>query len=421
MNSAGCVSETVRDNPRSSGNGVMTDVVAAACIAFLAGAGIGGVVFWLWRRREGELHARLAAEAQQAKAEEMSALVQELRTAFSALSREALSENAGDFLKLAKPLFDQQTALGDQTLESKKKLIDARLEAMNGTLATLNSFVQTVDKQRAESHGALLRNLETNTDVTRLLQMTTGQLREALGSSQRRGQWGQRMAEDVLRLAGFVEGVNYHKQQTLAEGTKPDFTFLMPGDRCVHMDVKFPLDNYMKVQDAPDDAARKEATTQFLKDARMRIKEATGREYIDPASGTVDYVLVFIPNEQVYGFIHEHDATLLDDALKSKVVLCAPFTLYAILAVIRQAVENFRFEQESKRILELLGEFQKNWGKFVDTMKRMGERLDAARKEYDEMVGARTRALDRQMDKIEDLRAAREEPASTLLDDASKT
>ncbi len=399
----------------------MTDVVAAACIAFLAGAGIGGVVFWLWRRREGELHARLAAEAQQAKAEEMSALVQELRTAFSALSREALSENAGDFLKLAKPLFDQQTALGDQTLESKKKLIDARLEAMNGTLATLNSFVQTVDKQRAESHGALLRNLETNTDVTRLLQMTTGQLREALGSSQRRGQWGQRMAEDVLRLAGFVEGVNYHKQQTLAEGTKPDFTFLMPGDRCVHMDVKFPLDNYMKVQDAPDDAARKEATTQFLKDARMRIKEATGREYIDPASGTVDYVLVFIPNEQVYGFIHEHDATLLDDALKSKVVLCAPFTLYAILAVIRQAVENFRFEQESKRILELLGEFQKNWGKFVDTMKRMGERLDAARKEYDEMVGARTRALDRQMDKIEDLRAAREEPASTLLDDASKT
>ena len=321
----------------------MTDVFAAACVAFVVGAGVGGVVFWLWRRRKGDVVARLAVEAQQAKAAEMSVLVQELRTAFSALSREALSENAGDFLKLAKPLFDQQTALGDQTLEGKKKLIDSRLEAMNGTLTTLNHLIQNVEKQRAESHGAVQRNLETNADATLRLLLTTGQLREALGSSQRRGQWGERMAEDVLRLAGFIEGINYRKQQVLVDKGKPDFTFLLPGNRCVHMDVKFPLDNYLKVLDAAEDAGRAEATSQFLKDVRKQIREVTGREYIDPAAGTVDYVLVFIPNEQVYGFIHEHDATLLDDALRSKVVLCSPLTLYAILAVVRQAVENFRF------------------------------------------------------------------------------
>ena len=211
---------------------------------------------------------------------------------------------------------------------------------MNGTLNTLNSLIQNVEKQRAESQGALQRHLETNADATRRLQLTTAQLREALANPQRRGQWGERMAEDVLRLAGFVEGVNYHKQQILADGTKPDFTFLLPGDRRVHMDVKFPLVNYLKVLDAPDDAGRAQATDQFLKDVRKRIKEVTGREYIDPAAGTVDYVLVFIPNEQVYGFIHEHDAALLDDALRSKVVLCSPLTLYAILAVVRQAVEN---------------------------------------------------------------------------------
>ena len=35
-------------------------------------------------------------------------------------------------------------------------------------------------------------------------------------STKARGQWGERMAEDVLRLAGFVEGVNYRKRQALA-------------------------------------------------------------------------------------------------------------------------------------------------------------------------------------------------------------
>jgi len=388
----------------------MTDVLVAAGVAFVVGAGVGGIVFWMLRR-----------QAQRTKVAEMSAVVEELRTAFSALSHEALSANADDFLKLAKSRLEQQTALGDQTLEGKKKLIDARLEEMGTKLGTLNNLIQSVDKQRAESHGALLRNLETNADATRRLQVTTGQLREALANPQRRGTWGERMAEDVLRLVGFIEGINYHKQQVLAEGTKPDFTFLLPSDRRVHMDVKFPLDNYLKVLDAADDAGRAEWTTQFLRDVRKRVKEVTGREYIDPGAGTVDYVLVFIPNEQVYGFIHEHDAKLLDDAMRSKVVLCSPLTLYAILAVVRQAVENFRFEQGSKQILEHLGEFQKQWGRFVEAMEKMGRKLEEARNEFDDLKTTRTRLLERQLDKIEDLRAAREEPAAAILDNESST
>ena len=229
------------------------------------------------------------------------------------------------------------------------------------------------------------------------------------------------MAEDVLRLVGFIEGINYHKQQILVDGGKPDFTFLLPSDRCVHMDVKFPLVNYMKVLDAADDTGRAEWTTQFLRDVRKRVKEVTGREYIDPAAGTVDYVLVFIPNEQIYGFIHEHDAGLLDDAMRSKVVLCSPLTLYAILAVVRQAVENFRFEQGSKKILEHLGEFQKQWGRFVEAMEKMGRKLDEARNEFDDLKTTRTRLLERQLDKIEDLRAAREEATPVQLDNESRT
>jgi DNA recombination protein RmuC len=79
---------------------------------------------------------------------------------------------------------------------------------------------------------------------------------------------------------------------------------------------------------------------------RNRIKEITGREYIDPAR-TVDHVLLFIPNEAVYSFMHESDPGLLDRALAQRVVLCSPSTLFAVLAVVRQSTRNFLFERTS--------------------------------------------------------------------------
>ena len=378
-------------------------------IGVVVGAVIGVIVLTLRRRAEKDLAQHLLETTQEEKARELSAIIEQLKIGFAALSREALSANTDDFLKLAKTRLEQQAALADQTLEAKKKLIDVRLEEMGTKLANLNNLIQQSEKQRAEAHGSLKGQLEKATQATNRLHETTGQLREALANPQRRGQWGERMAEDVLRLVGFVEGVNYYKQKTVIDGGRPDFTFLLPDNQCVHMDVKFPLANYLKMLDAQDDATRDAFAAQFLRDVRSRVKEVTTRDYIDPAAGTVDYCLVFIPNEQIYGFIHEQDGTLLDDALRQKVVLCSPLTLYAILAVIRQAVENFRLEQASMQILNLLAEFKKQWAKYVEGMDRMGKRLEDASKEYQQLVNTRTRQLDRQLDKIDDLRAAREE------------
>ena len=88
---------------------------------------------------------------------------------------------------------------------------------------------------------------------------------------------------------------------------------------------------------------------------RQRLKEVAGREYVDPSRHTLDYALAFIPNEQVYGFIHEQDARILDEALQMRVVLCSPLTLFAVLAVIRQSTENFHLSEQTDRIPQCLG------------------------------------------------------------------
>jgi len=223
-----------------------------------------------------------------------------------------------------------------------------------------------------------------------------------------RGQWGERMAEDVLRLAGFIEGINYVKQKTVeGVGTRPDFTFLLPRDLKLNMDVKFPLDNYIRFLETGSEFEKNKYKNDFLRDVRARIKEITTRDYINPQQNTLDYVLLFIPNEQVYGFIHEQDSGVLDNSIMQKVVPCSPLTLFAVLAVIRQAIDNFALEQTSTEILSLLGAFKQQWKNFAKKMELLGKRIGESQKEYEALMTTRRRQLERPLNRIEELRELR--------------
>jgi DNA recombination protein RmuC len=232
------------------------------------------------------------------------------------------------------------------------------------------------------------------------LTATAGALREVLASPKARGQWGERMADDILRLAGLVEGASYVKQRATPHGTIPDVTFLLPKDRVLHMDVKFPIDNYARHIESGDDATR----VAFLKDVRARVKELGGRGYVDPAGGTLDYVLLFLPNESIYGFVHEHDPALIDEALRRKVVLCSPLTLYAVLAVVRQAADAAALEATSGEVLAVLGVFTQEWDRFCESLDKVGRAVDAIERAYGELAGTRRRALERPIARVEELR-----------------
>src|SRR5690606_8330644 len=147
-------------------------------------------------------------------------------------------------------------------------------------LARMTGLVRSLERGRAEQLGLLSGQLRATGEQTRHLAETTRQLREALASSRARGQWGERMADDVLRLAGFVEHVNYVRQRAIpGRGTVPDYTFLLPRGRVVHMDVKFPLDNYLRCVNADSAEEAERHRRAFLRDVRDRIRELGERGY----------------------------------------------------------------------------------------------------------------------------------------------
>jgi DNA recombination protein RmuC len=379
-------------------------LVAALVAGFLLGLAAAWLLGIIQAKTARELAEELFEESEGKKREQLEMITDHLKDAFGSLSMEALSRSTEEFLKLARSRMETERELGSRELEEKKGLIDRQLEAMAARMESLSQLVKELEKDRVEKFGELAGKLQEVSRSATQLNETTDMLRRALANTKARGQWGERMAEDVLRAAGFAEGINYQRQMTLEDGSRPDFTFMLPKGLLLNMDVKFPYDNYLRYLEAEGREGKESSCKAFLRDVRARVREVSTRSYIDPKKGTVDCALLFIPNEQVYAFIHEQDPSLFDEALAEKVVLCSPVTLYAVLAVIRQAVDNFALEETSREILSLYGVFRKQWEAFIKKLDLLGKRLFEAQKEYDALVTTRRRNLDKSLEQIENLR-----------------
>jgi DNA recombination protein RmuC len=359
----------------------------------------------------------LCAVAVVAQHRNARALAEELRRTTAEQGQAAVGETLERVLAANRHVMETEREVAARELEGKKSLIDQQLAAMTERLDQVGSLMQELESDREQKFGRLSAQLDQQHEGLSSLLQTTQSLREALSSSKARGQWGERMAEDVLRLSGLIENVNYRKQRAI-EGGVPDFTFFLPNDLLLHMDVKFPLDNYVRCIEAESDLDRKRFRDDFLRDVRHHVRALASRSYVDPAGGTVDFVLLFIPNEQLYGFIHEEDGGIAEDAARAGVILCSPLTLFAVLALIRQTVDNFQLAKTSNEILALLGTFKKQWGMFVEKMDKLDRSLCTVRRDYDELVGTRRRSLERPLDQIDALRQSQD---LSLVDDDGDT
>ena len=314
-----------------------------------------------------------------------------LKAVFGDLSKQALDANLESFLKLAETRFNDLLRSSDEKLGKKKELIDSTLKEMKSDLKDLSDNTVALRSQMEESRKSVGQ-----------LSDTTSQLRQILSSSQARGQWGERMVEDILNFIGLSEGINYNKQ-TQSGSDRPDFTFFLPEEKSINMDVKFPLAHYEKYLASESESEKESEKKAFLKDVRERVKEVAKRSYVNPEGGTVDYVLLFIPNESIYAFLNQEDHGLIDFSLERKIMLCSPITLYAILSLVRQAVSNFAMEQKAGEMQVQVGVFSKQWVKFLEKLESLGKTLGTLTTHYEDLKGTRLRALERPMEKISEL------------------
>lgn len=271
--------------------------------------------------------------------------------------------------------------LADQAKNDRNDVIDTATREVGNAIDDSKKEIADAVRLIGEE---LDRLRQTNTEKfgnidTSVLKLSdqAAALTKVLSSAQGRGNWGERMLEDILTNSGFKRGINYDVQEILSDGGKPDYSFYLPPNRVVYLDSKFPLENYLKYCDAKEDATRKLHRDAFLKNVEQRVKELEKRDYVNQADReALDSVLLFIPNDGVVSFIQENKPTLIDDAAKKKVVFCSPLTLYMFLSMMHQAASSFYMEQNANEVLRLLGRFDKAWLAYVNYVNKVATSFD---------------------------------------------
>ena len=263
---------------------------------------------------------------------------------------------------------------------------------------------------------------EIKSSITGVDQQTRN-LISVLNNNQSRGQWAEFQVEDLLEIMEYKEGLHYQTQKRMSSGTIPDFTFYLPENKTINMDSKFPLTNYMEIaklnrdleDETLDELARKEITEsirsknkEFLDKAiKTKIDDTSSREgYISAEEGSVDFVLMYIPLENLYHFlltseIGANRTPVIQYAFSKKVILVSPQTLMAYLETIRHSMKLFSLQTDTKNILATHEKIKVEIRKFIESFDDVTKRLDQTVKSFEALKTTRVNKLEKSFEELD--------------------
>ena len=323
---------------------------------------------------------------------------------------DVLSKANEDLVRMANEKLGSETKQGRIDLDNKR-------EEISRIVKSLEEYMKSAEKERIDTYSALKTSVEESRKIPEKLSVSTEGLKKVLSDNQVRGQFGEQVAEDLLKMAGFVKGVDYefNKKQEGSQ-TRPDFAVFLPDGTRINVDSKFPYANLQNMSEAEDKVTKTKYMKDFEKDVKEKIKQVTTRDYINPTDKTVDFVILFIPNEMIFSFIYEKMPDIVESAMQSRVVLAGPFSFTAILRMIRQSYENFRVQSNIYNIIAHVKAFEKEFGVFSEAFLKIGDRIDALDKQYDTVSTTRFKQLERRMDKVKQEGLANEKTEKLFLE-----
>ncbi|MBU0978458.1 MAG: DNA recombination protein RmuC [Patescibacteria group bacterium] len=284
-------------------------------------------------------------------------------------------------------------------LENKHQQISRIVKQLEDDLKQRQLEIQRLEKERGQQFGSLSKQLEQQREMSQELKASTEQLNRVLSNNQKRGEWGERIIEDLLQSNGLVEGVHYSKQTKLT-GTelRPDVILLLPNHRVVPVDVKFPLSELQKMAETNSKTAKEIHSKQFVKDVRIKIDKVA--EYLGPGMGTLDYAVLFVPNEAVFSYLNQTHPEVIDYAIAKRILMVSPFTFLIVARTIMESYRNFMIGDKLKDVVHHIDDFVGEWSKFKESFSKYGRTLQTLQTDYEQISGTRVRQMERRIDKV---------------------
>ncbi len=311
-------------------------------------------------------------------------------------------ERLSDQYRSEKELLEEKLKKGEQFLEHKKDSIKELVEKIHTELSENQKKLEHTEKERIGEFSILKAVLDEYKLITGGLKKSTDDLKNILSNNQLRGKYGEEVAENLLKSVGFVRGQNYTANESQDTTTsRPDFTIILPDKTKVNIDAKFPLQALVKYQESGENKQEQDRyLREFTADVKQKIKQVTTRDYINSEEKTVDFVILFVPNEMIFSFIYDRLNEVWDEAMKKKVILAGPFSFTAIIRMIFQSYKNFKYQENLYDIIKLIKVFEQEYEKFNEALDTLGTRMQSAANQYQTLSVTRTKKLTGVVEKI---------------------
>jgi len=328
-----------------------------------------------------------------------------------ATAGEEMRKSAAHLLEVGKQQREQDREAAESALKRREAEFRRLTEPIGENLKRIESEVSTLSRDRRAADGAMKTLLDEMKAGLGDLGTQTGTLVKALRQPQTRGKWGEVQLKRCVEIAGMTEHVDFELQQTMSDGEatlRPDAVVTLPGRRRVVIDSKVPLDAYLEVLEAEDDASRKGELIRHARQVRDHITKLSSKRYQDQfeSGESPDFVVCFMPSEAALHAAFEADPTLYDYALEQKILIATPTTLVGLLRTVELGWRQEQIAEQAQEIAAAARELHSRTGSFLEHFAKAGRQLNSATKSFDDAVGSLESRVMPQLRRIEEMGAA---------------
>ena len=279
-------------------------------------------------------------------------------------------------------------AQGESFKSNAEESLKAREEAVAKLVKPLSEKIETLDRARADSDGALREQIATLMQANSALTSETNKLSSALTKGPRaRGTWGEMLVERALQLSGLTKGLHYTVQDPDQQGGRTDFIVHLPHERDIIIDSKVSLGAYLDAENAADDEERTTHLARHAKLMRNQVDDLSKKEYWQNLPSTADFVVMAIPDFALPPAV-QHDPDLIDYALQKQVVLATFSTLVPLLKCVAMGWQERTATNKAREIAELGRELHDRLYVFAEHLEGIGDALERAVGKYNDSVGS---------------------------------